>query len=341
MKKIILSVLIAASVMTACQEKNTFTLTGRFADHAYDGKILYLKQLDSAYRISEVFDSTKVENGKFLFKNIVKKSPVVFLEIQAEYREAIIAEKGNIEVNFDSVLKPTIKGSPLSDQYQQIQTKVADVVNRKDTTQKIEDIIYNFIKPQIATPVGQFFFLDCLNMLDDSRKKELISLTTPDFKNIGIVQELQKRIEVREATVVGKQFTDVKGFNLAGKEVKLSDYAGKGKVVLVDFWASWCGPCRQAMPDLVATYQKYKNKGLEIVGISLDSNKDAWAKATEDLKISWPQFSNLKGWEEDCAVTYGVNSIPHTMLIDKDGKIIARGLGEDELNIRLEESLGK
>jgi len=290
MKKIILSVLIAAFVMTACENQNTFTLTGTFANNDQDGKVVYLRDLNLIQGSSSLVDTVKVEKGKFIFKGMTNDTcPVLYVFLNdSEMLATFIAEKGKIELNFDSELKPTLKGTAMNVQYQHFLSEANDIKNKVDT-----------------------------------------------------VQKLQKSIEEKEATAVGKQFSDVKGFNLAGKEVKLSDYAGKGKVVLVDFWASWCGPCRQAMPDLVATYQKYKNKGLEIVGISLDNNKDAWAKATDNLKITWPQFSNLKGWDEDCAATYGVNGIPHTILIDKDGKITARGLGEDELNIKLEELLGK
>ena len=334
MKKIILLVSIAAFIMTACENRNTFTLTDTFINNDQDGKVVYLKKPDSNFRKSNVIDSAKVEKNRFVFKGIAKEMPFVQLISVDEsvMPAAFIVEKGKIEMNFDSVLNATVKGTPMNDQYQQFETESAKGIENTD---------YNFIKSNITNPMGQYFLIRNQYYLEDSQLKELISQSSPDFQNTGIVQKLQKRIEKREATAVGKQFTDLKGLTPAGKAAALSDYAGKGKVVLIDFWASWCGPCRQSMPDLVATYQKYKNKGLEIVGISLDNNKDAWAKATDDLKITWPQFSNLKGWDEDCAVTYGVNSIPHAILIDKDGKIIARGVGEDELNMKLEELLGK
>jgi thioredoxin-related protein len=94
------------------------------------------------------------------------------------------------------------------------------------------------------------------------------------------------------------------------------------------------------MPELITIYQQYKNKGFEIVGISLDESKENWNRATENLKITWPQFSNLKGWEEDCARIYGVNGIPHTILIDRDGKIIEHELDGFALKFKLEELLG-
>ena len=106
-----------------------------------------------------------------------------------------------------------------------------------------------------------------------------------------------------------------------GEVHQLSEFVGNGKVVLIDFWASWCPPCRKEMPHLVELYKQYKNKGFEIVGISLDSKPEAWAKGVKDLNITWTQLSDLKGWQNAGAALYGVNSIPHTVLVDKDGTI--------------------
>ena len=107
----------------------------------------------------------------------------------------------------------------------------------------------------------------------------------------------------------------------------------------MDFWASWCPPCRRDMPNLVAAYKKYKNKGFEIVGISLDSKADAWAKGVKDLNITWTQLSDLQGWKNSGAQLYGVNSIPHTVLVDKDGTIIAKNLHGEEIDAKLQEIL--
>ena len=119
----------------------------------------------------------------------------------------------------------------------------------------------------------------------------------------------------------------------------MSDYAGKGKVVLVDFWASWCGPCRQEMPNVVKVYNQYKDKGFEIVGVSLDQTEEAWKKGIADLGITWPQMSDLKYWQCEAAAIYGVNAIPHTVLIDKDGTIIERNLRGEKLYERIAELL--
>ena len=134
-------------------------------------------------------------------------------------------------------------------------------------------------------------------------------------------------------------FVDFEMQTPEGKTVKLSDYVGKGKVVLVDFWASWCGPCRREMPNLVETYAKYKGKNFEIVGVSLDQDGAAWKEAIKKLDMTWPQMSDLKFWQSEGAQLYAVNSIPHTVLIDGSGKIIARGLHGEELQAKIAEAV--
>ena len=108
---------------------------------------------------------------------------------------------------------------------------------------------------------------------------------------------------------------------------------------MVDFWASWCPPCRAEMPKLVELYKQYSAKGVEIVGISLDKTNEDWVKGIKNLNITWPQISDLKFWDSEGAAIYGVSSIPHLMLLDKDGKILARGLNAEEATKKIEELL--
>ena len=135
----------------------------------------------------------------------------------------------------------------------------------------------------------------------------------------------------------GQKFVDIKMPNEKGEMIKLSDYAGKGKYVLIDFWASWCGPCLREIPNFIEVYEMYKDKNFEIVGVSLDNNKDKWLSGIERFKLPWIQMSDLKHWSSEGGRLYGVRSIPHTVLIDPKGIIIDKNLRGEALKERLAE----
>lgn len=140
---------------------------------------------------------------------------------------------------------------------------------------------------------------------------------------------------------IGKQFIDLEAADENGESHALSEYAGKGKWVLLDFWASWCGPCRAEMPNVKTAYRKYHDKGFEIVGFSFDEKKKAWLKAINDMNLTWIHLSDLKGWGSIAAEVYEIEGIPDNLLIDPKGKIVAHDLRGEELQQALAKYIGE
>ncbi len=140
-----------------------------------------------------------------------------------------------------------------------------------------------------------------------------------------------------EGTEVGCKFIDIRLSGIYGVPISVSEYVTKNKYTLVDFWASWCGPCRAEMPTIVKAYADYHGRGFEVVGVSLDNKRDPWLDAIEQLNMTWPQMSDLKGWECEGARLYNVRSIPASVLIDQQGIIVAKDLRGEDLLQKLEE----
>lgn len=192
-----------------------------------------------------------------------------------------------------------------------------------------------------------------------SQPKELSSIPLiqklggydPDYKEMrNLFKKLDKKVrksnqgkvfdrylQALENSSVGKKAPSITQFDLNGEPYSLSDL--RGQYVLVDFWASWCPPCREENPKLVALYQEFKDKNFEILGVSFDREYDPWAKAVEDDQLTWKHISDLQGWNSYAGLIYGVKAIPQNLLVDPDGVIIARNLHGEALRNKLLELL--
>ena len=152
------------------------------------------------------------------------------------------------------------------------------------------------------------------------------------YTNTGTAEAIQEGDAATDA-----QYTDIELPSPDGTLIRVSDFVAKNRYTLVDFWASWCGPCRAEMPTVVKAYTDYPAKGLEVIGVSLDEDKDAWVNAIDQLHMPWPQMSDLNGWDCAGARLYNVRSIPSNVLIDQQGNIIAKDLRGNELLGKLAE----
>lgn len=163
----------------------------------------------------------------------------------------------------------------------------------------------------------------------------------PAFLKVSYVKHLNSLMAGWRRQAVGVMFTDLEMPDTTGTMHKLSEYVGRGNYVLVDFWASWCGPCMAELPNVLEAYNKYHAKGFDVVGLSFDGDRAAWVNAINTKQIPWHHLSDLKGWSCLAGQVYGVRAIPQTLLIGPDGKIVAAGLRDEGLKNKLREIYGE
>ncbi len=352
----------SAALLMACSEKPGYRITGTVADSAADGKYVYLY----AYPYNDEsapLDSALIQNSSFVLKGTAAAPALRVMVLPGEEKPRtgiFVLENAPLTATIDQAAY--VSGSPENDQFSKLTKEISELKTQTkalaaDMKSEDQDVVaaaeakydeldktitaknkaYILANPDKQTAAVAFY--NTRYNLNEDEQNEIVAKADPAFKAVPGIDKMIAHLDVLKKVAVGKTFTDFEMADAKGEPRKLSDYVGKGKVVLIDFWASWCPPCRREMPNLVAAYKQYKNKGFEIVGISLDNKADAWAKGVKDLGITWPQLSDLQGWKNSGAALYGVNSIPHTVLVDKDGTIIAKNLHGEALDAKLKEVL--
>jgi peroxiredoxin len=367
MNKTILSLIFSAlAPLSIYSQNNSYTLNGKIAEK-HNGEKIYLQQLNNDRNNLISIDSTTINNGQFSFKESFNQSNtgIRFITTQTPATSGpiiFVPETGNIHISLiDSIL---VSGTPLNEEFQGFMDKqgiykrrIENIINNyKALSQtdenlekrngEIEAIIeelsddrFAYAQKNIKNDLGEFITLTSFEILPPDRILELVYQTRPEFKDSPLGKNVIAYYESQKSKSPGANYQDIELNDPTGKKVKLSDYVGKGKIVLVDFWASWCGPCIKEMPHIVELYNKYKDKNFEIVGISMDDNQQSWIKSIERFNITWPQMSDLKGWKSSAAALYGVDSIPFTLLLDGEGKVISSNLRGKDLTAKLSELL--
>jgi peroxiredoxin len=367
----LITLALCAVLLSACSGKG-YEIEGTVSNAGLDGKYVYLYEYGNA-TVTPI-DSALVENGKFVLEGlqeIPKLSTLRFANDAVEAEQAEIGENSPFSVVF--VLEnakykaelsetPILTGTPESDAYSAFQKELKSL--RANTDQFIAgmrsedaeiaaqaekhyeemfnavmEAVKKYIQDNPDKQTAAKLLYDFRYNLEENEQREIVAIAGEAFKAPPGIDKIIDHLNVLEKVAVGKKFTDFEMADPEGAMRKLSDYAGKGKILLIDFWASWCPPCRADMPHLVEVYDQYKKKDFEIVGISLDRTADAWKKGIKDLNMSWPQLSDVKFWQCEGAAIYGVNSIPHTVLLDGDGTIIAKNLRGEALDAKLAEIL--
>ena len=326
MKRLVATALVAL-MLASCQEApKGYVINGEVTGRT-EGKV-YLK----SFRNKMFFDvdTAELKEGKFTFKGEVDQPLLFGLATEdMNYPVQFFVENTNMDVRINNDGETiTVRNSPVNTIFQENAEKVFE------EGYDIDSLITKYpASPAAAFYLYRYFTYQLpLDELKATRAK-----ISSELAGCPYVKDLDGIIKQLENVQIGKVAPEFSLPDTAGVSVSLSDF--RGKYVLLDFWASWCPPCRAEMPNLVKAYKDYKDKGFDIVGISLDSKADAWAKGVKDLNITWTQLSDLKGWQNSGAALYGVNSIPHTVLVDKDGTIIAKNLHGQELEDKIKEVL--
>jgi thiol-disulfide isomerase/thioredoxin len=336
MKQWIVICIAVAGALAACTSTQGYKITGTVENSA-DGAVVYL-----AERIGRTYtylDSAVISNGTFTLKGTADTAKVRYLVAPtANITTGIVLENGNIYAAMGSI--DSIGGTPENDAYQVFLTRI----NNWESDEQGTETIREELRKNIGSPVGYLIMRNYSYYLPYDEVGAFIDQMSPAYQADPYIAELKVKVAESAKTAVGQKFTDLAMKTPEGKDIKLSDYAGKGKYVLVDFWASWCPPCREETPKLVALYKKYAGKDFEIVGVSFDRTEaegglEAWKKGIKDLNITWPQMSDLKYWDSEGATVYAVRAIPHLMLIDRDGTILARNLSADAATAKITELL--
>ena len=310
-------------------------------------------------------DTIKVVGNEFVYSvaNPEKEKMLGLVDAKLRQQVAVVTDGNGAEVDMSTGIA---KGTPLNDRMAALTTSLlalndkyrkieagyheeTDSAVRADLRKRmagfereVMDTMYAFIDRNQDNILPAYVMMTTAQGMDYDKLAKYVA-SGAKYTKSAMFAPVKQYVDYMRPSMewVGKRFVDVRGNDLGGKAHKLSEYVGKGNYVLVDFWASWCGPCMKEMPAVKGCWQKYRSKGFEVVGISLDNDAAKWRAAVDGGGYDWKHISDLGGWKSAAASTYGVQSIPWNFLCDGTGKIVAVSLRGEQLSRKLAEIYGE
>ncbi len=352
MKKILILTLILLFVLSC--NNNSYTIRGKSDISELNDVTINIRTFDGENW--NTIGNVKVKNQKFIFKGKTEKPSIASLsfdnrEKQLRGSKYFILEKGKINFEIDKNSKIITQGTEANDLLQRFENDLENVFPKafidsmrnktlsesqteerlKYYTEERNKLITGFSGNHVNTLPGTLIFLNFYYEMSVENRIEILNLMNEETKSNSHIQMIKKQTENEKRIAVGEKYMDFKLPDIYGNMISLSDLIKESDYLLIDFWASWCGPCLRSFPELTKFYDDNKGKNFEILGVSLDDKEAAWKTAIEKHNLKWKHVSDLKGWESLAGQLYAVNSIPCTVLINKEGTIIGRNMSLREI----------
>lgn len=350
---ILLSALCCCIFAAVSCQANNYKIEGS-CEGMQDGDTLFLT---TDIRNRTPFDTTIVKEGRFELSNQTDTTCIAILYSKKNERINIplFLEPGRIKVNIDAAGMGKLAGTRLNERYQEMNDSLfaigkriealgnviesgkllpSEIEKKKEEYKQLmkysNQVLLTFAEKNADNELGVVIMV-FYNDFSIAEQEKILSLMPESTRKRPEMKRLQATIDSQKKTAEGSIIPDFVQDDINGQPVSLLSEVKKHKITIVDFWASWCGPCRAEMPSLVRLYSETKDQGLGIIGISFDNNKEAWQAAIKHLGITWTQLSDLKGWENAIGMSFAVRSIPYTLVLDQEGKILKKGLRGEEL----------